>query len=463
MNTTHGIGTGPALADPAKVRAVARPASLYARVWRWHFFAGLLCLPVLMSLAITGSLYLFRDQINDALYQNERIVQPGGQQRTLQELIARVLREYPGEVKQILTPAAENRSLQLTLAQPQGERVMVWINPYTAQVLGARAESRQWEMVVRQIHSLTLVGTWANWLVEVVAGWTLVLGITGLYLWWPRGSRANLLSVRENPGQRLWWRDVHALAGVIGGSVILFLALTGMPWSAVWGQQFAKLTKSFGLGLPAFIWDGAPKSDIPLTAQGDVPWTLETATLPQSAQSPMPARAALGFDRANEIFAKAGMEPGYVLRAPWDPTGVYTALQFPADTTRQRIMHVDQYSGRILIDTGYPKYGAVAKVIEWGTSIHQGRQFGVINQLVMLAGCVSLLLLAFTSVAMWWKRRPPGKLAAPPRPRDAKVSRNVLLIGGGLGIIFPLLGASMLLVVALDTAVHFLLRQRQAI
>ncbi|MEP9269641.1 PepSY domain-containing protein, partial [Enterobacter asburiae] len=91
------------------------------------------------------------------------------------------------------------------------------------QILGAHAESQQWELIVKKLHSLTLVGTWANWLVEVVAGWAMVLVITGLYLWWPRGNTANIMSVRESPKKRVWWRDVHALTGLMGGSIILFL------------------------------------------------------------------------------------------------------------------------------------------------------------------------------------------------------------------------------------------------
>ena len=39
---------------------------LYRAVWRWHFYAGLLVLPFMITLAITGGLYLFKDEL-DAL------------------------------------------------------------------------------------------------------------------------------------------------------------------------------------------------------------------------------------------------------------------------------------------------------------------------------------------------------------------------------------------------------------
>ena len=38
----------------------------YRALWRWHFHAGLLCIPFVLILAITGAIYLFKPQI-DAL------------------------------------------------------------------------------------------------------------------------------------------------------------------------------------------------------------------------------------------------------------------------------------------------------------------------------------------------------------------------------------------------------------
>lgn len=41
----------------------------YRAVWRWHFYAGLLVLPFLMLMALTGGLYLFKAEIDDAVYR----------------------------------------------------------------------------------------------------------------------------------------------------------------------------------------------------------------------------------------------------------------------------------------------------------------------------------------------------------------------------------------------------------
>ena len=38
--------------------------SLYRAVWRWHFYAGLLVLPFLIWLAVTGAAFLFQKEID---------------------------------------------------------------------------------------------------------------------------------------------------------------------------------------------------------------------------------------------------------------------------------------------------------------------------------------------------------------------------------------------------------------
>ena len=42
--------------------------SLYQVVWRWHFIAGLLVLPFLVMMAITGGAYLFQPELDHMAY-----------------------------------------------------------------------------------------------------------------------------------------------------------------------------------------------------------------------------------------------------------------------------------------------------------------------------------------------------------------------------------------------------------
>ena len=44
-------------------RAVRQSWPDYRTVWRWHFYAGLFCSPFVVVLALSGSLYLFKPQV----------------------------------------------------------------------------------------------------------------------------------------------------------------------------------------------------------------------------------------------------------------------------------------------------------------------------------------------------------------------------------------------------------------
>ncbi|MFN5823618.1 MAG: PepSY domain-containing protein, partial [Sphingomonadales bacterium] len=37
--------------------------AFYRTIWRWHFYAGLFVLPLVMLLSVTGAAYLFKPQI----------------------------------------------------------------------------------------------------------------------------------------------------------------------------------------------------------------------------------------------------------------------------------------------------------------------------------------------------------------------------------------------------------------
>jgi uncharacterized iron-regulated membrane protein len=81
-------------AEPAA--SAATGVSLYHAIWRWHFFAGLLVIPFLLNLAVTGSLYLFKDQIADVFYSHRYIVADTGNLLQPQQIVDAALGAFPG-------------------------------------------------------------------------------------------------------------------------------------------------------------------------------------------------------------------------------------------------------------------------------------------------------------------------------------------------------------------------------
>ncbi|WP_253950434.1 PepSY domain-containing protein, partial [Methylibium sp. T29] len=153
--------------------------------------------------------------------------------------------------------------------------VAVYLDPADGRELGRLRDDDRLMEVVKRLHSLAIAGPVANHWIEIVAGWALVLVVSGVFLWWPRGRSGGVCTVRERPAQRLWWRDVHAVTGIVAAVAIVFLAVTGMPWSAFWGQQFGRLSAERGLGVPKHVWGPAPPSAVPpLAGLQAVPWAV---------------------------------------------------------------------------------------------------------------------------------------------------------------------------------------------
>jgi uncharacterized iron-regulated membrane protein len=466
-------------ADPTTAPAAAStPASgLYRRVWRWHFFAGLACVPFVLSLAITGMLYLFHDRIDDLVYARQLLRTPAtasAPARAPSRLIAGALQAYPGAAAALTLPADARHNAQVDVRRPGGGTLQVFVDPATGRVAGAIDADARIMNTVKHVHSLAIAGTLGRTVIEIVAGWIVVLMATGIYLWWPRGRRAGVVAIRSGAQGRVWWRDLHAVTGAFGGAIVLFLALTGMPWSVFWGANVNAWTTAHGLGVPNGVWTGVPKSTLPPGALGELPWAQQQAPVPASRETheaheghegheghggmamsgpALPAAPnAIGPDAAAARFAAIGMDGGYRLVLPRDAHGVFSAVRMPGQVEAQRVVHLDQYSGKVLMDIGPADVGAVGRVTQWGVAVHQGAQYGTANLVVMLAGCLALIALCVSGIAAWWLRRPAGRLAAPARRDGDRVARGVLLIAAVLGCVFPLLGASMLVVLALDVA-----------
>jgi uncharacterized iron-regulated membrane protein len=447
-------------------------SGLYRRIWRWHFFAGLVCVPFIFSLAVTGAVYLFHQQIDDIVYarQMQRTTPSGGATLPPAQLINAALLAWPGQPKALVVPADERHNAQVDVLRTDGTTLQVFLDPLTGKVAGTIDESQRLMTIVKHIHSLAIAGNGGKVVIEIVAGWIIVLVVSGAYLWWPRGRSTGVVSIRPGAQGRAWWRDLHAVTGAFAGIVILFLALTGMPWSIIWGQNVNAWLTAHDLGVPRGMWSGVPKSTLPAVALGDLPWTQQQDAVPAS-DDPHAAHKGMaehhsGYallqrhdvaspDAVVAQLSGMGMDRNYRLALPRDASGVYSAIRTPGQLAGQRVIHIDQYSGKVLMDISAEKTGAVGRVTEWGVSVHQGGEYGTPNLLLMLAGCLALIGLCISGIVMWWQRRPAGRLAAPQRKDGDRLAGGVLLIAISLGCLFPPLGASMLAVLLLDTLINY--------
>ena len=433
-------------------------SEVYKAFWRWHFYAGLIVMPVLMLMALTGGLYLFRGDIDDLVYRPLMFVEARSAQASPDAWVAAARAAVPGRVMQIERPKDANRSARLVV-QVGGERGPtrdVFVDPHTARVLGDRPSGGVMA-TVKGLHSLSLAGPIPNLLIEVVAGWAIVMVATGLVLWWPRGQGGGVVTIRGAPKQRLFWRDLHAVTGLFVGGIILFLSVTGMPWSAVWGAQARKIVTAQGWGRPlAPSAVGGTEDHSMHGGPPAVPWALQESFAPTEKAAPLPIGKVMAHAEA------LGLPRPYTLSIPKSAETAWSAAYMPDKVEATRTLYLDPSTGQALADMRYGQFGGGAKAIEWGIAVHQGQQFGPINKLVMLAGCIGVWMLGISGLVMWWKRRPKGALAAPARPLDRRAYGPLAAVVVPLAVLYPLVGASLIAVLGGDILVRGAMRKAKA-
>lgn len=421
----------------------------YRAVWRWHFYAGLFVLPVLMLMALTGGLYLFKPEIEQAAYGRMMQAAPRGEWVAADRWTGAAEASTHSRASSILVPERPDRAVQVKVRVDGGERT-VFVDPYDARVLGSiRGDGVMG--TVKAVHSLSLLGRPFNILVEIVAGWAVILVATGVFLWWPRARDVAVALPRAgDPKRRPFWRDLHAVTGLYAGAAIVFLAVTGMPWSAVWGDRFMTVMRESHLGRPpappaASPWSHAGEHDRP----AGTGWTLEGAVLRVAphghSDRPASVTTAVATAKAN------GMARPYTVSIPSDPALAFTIAHAGERAEAARSLYVDGRTGAVKADLRWDQFGVGARAFEWGIAVHQGHQYGWANRIVMLSGCIAIWGLAISGLVMWWKRRPRrGGLGAPPAPPGPRARAAVLGIVLPLAVFYPLTGLSLLAAVAAD-------------
>lgn len=419
---------------------------VYRAVWRWHSYAGLVVLPFLAMLAVTGALYLYKPEIESVVYARWSHVQPHGAPLPLATISGRAERATGAKVSQIASSAAPEESWRLTLTTASGDKRTAFVDPYSGRVLGITGQGGLMG-TVKNIHSLMIAGPIGNALIEIVAGWAIVLVLTGLYLWWPRGA-SPAIGVRGRPSRRLFWRDLHASTGLIAGAVVLFLAVTGMPWSGVAGEALQAYVAGHGLGRPR------PPTGPVVEHHADdathaLPWSLQRSAPPPSAIG-----RDVGPDRAVAVAGEHGIAAPWTLTFPREPDAPYVVSAAIVKAEDAHVVYIDAATGAVLQDASYAAFGPAARTIEWGIAAHQGLEYGELNRLLMLFGCVAVLMLAVSAVTMWWKRRAAGTTSAASgrtSERGVGVLLSIMLV---TGILLPLTGLTMFVALAIDLGIQ---------
>ena len=404
----------------------------YNAIWRWHFYAGLIIFPVLFTMAVTGGMYLLQPQIEDAMYGDRLYLeQPYEGNIDHDALIAAASSRFKAKkIHSYQPPRTAIEAAQIMLTSGDGQKITVLLHPGNAEIRGTVNEKWRLMNIAKSIHGGLMIGTPGKIIVELVACWTLVLMITGLYLWWPRGNqdRGKLFPKLRHKGRK-FWRELHAVPGAWAGLWIMAIILTGLPWSVVWGDLFSRTGHAVNEGFPTAIFSERPHS-------------ISDASIPDISMNAL-------MDKISTLDIRHDFKIEY----PWFENGVFAVMPLRHGGSHKDVAYVffDKRSGETLKDLRWDDLGAFGRASTIGVQFHEGRLFGPLNQFMNLFAIITLIGLSLTGPIMWWKRKPDKGLGAPSKPGNMRYSFKLVGLIVFLALFLPLFGISVLLILTGET------------
>ena len=403
------------MSTPSLAQVHAHRRSL---LWRLHFWSALIASPFVLVACLTGLLYVFTPQIERAWHGHLDTVQPQPQARPLDDAVAAARQAAPeGWNLHSVIPAFEpDDSVRVAFTAPMPEKgqggghgghsghgvgagaaqakspflrpnfgipsraMVVYVNPYTAEVLGQLKESERFATWARKLHSSLQQGDGWRWMIELAASWTMVMLVTGVFLWWPRSGQSGL--PQSGAKGRVAWRQWHAFLGVALGLVSFVILTTGLTWSQNAGNQIKWARDATGQTPPRI-----PAQFKSVVTDGVKPLTWEQAL---------------------QAIRREAPSVSMMVMAPKGPEGVWRANQIDrGDPTKRFDLLLDAYSGQKLYYSGWADQTAFGKATAIGIPFHRG-EFGVWNQVLLFVFGAGILFSLLSGWVMFFKRRATG-------------------------------------------------------
>lgn len=390
---------------------------------KWHFVSGIIMLPFVLLLAITGFIYLFKDT-----YENPH-------QTKMQQVKVENKRLSYDELWEIANKAAANKPHSIIINNDEekavefisgkfGKTSHLYINPYNGNINGQIIDDETLMNNVRKLHGELLLGSWGTKIVELVGSWLVVMLISGIYLWWPVRKwklKGNFLP-RLNQGISVLFRDFHAVSGFWIAIILLMILAGGLPWTDVFGENFKKIQSITNTGYPE-TWDGKGIHSIVQENH-------------------------LSIDKMVQIVKEKYPLPGIVsLKIPEDATGIYSLSNtYPKNLNTQKAIHFDRYSGNVILKHDWADVGILMRARMWFMAFHQG-QLGKWNFLLIAGTACVLVVMCISAIGMYFKRRNKFKIKI---DASYKPKPFIVFLITVLGVILPLFGLSILIILALE-------------
>ena len=452
----------PPAAPPRPRRGTA--GLLRPLVLRIHFWAGVVVGPFLLVAALTGFAYTLMPSLEPVVYRDELTVPASDAQVPLADQVRAGMDAMPGTELRAVRPGPTPTDTTQVIANdttlPASSYRTAFVDPHTGALDGVLVTYGSGQaMPLRawfdQLHRDLHLGEPGRLYTELAASWLWVLVLAGLTLWIGlvrrrRRERASALLVpRVSGGKRARLLSWHAVVGLWASVGLLFLSATGLTWSTYAGENIGALRAQLSWETPE------PAAALPGGHEGhadhpDHP-DHEAMATPTAEASPA------SFDLAARTAADLGLD-GLVQITPGEEPGAATTVTQIDRTWPEEhdAIALDPATGQVVDVVRFADWPLAAKLATYGIDAHMGYLFGVANQVVLAVLALGLACTVVWGYVLWFRRGPgrrPGHVPAEGvlRSLPRGLLAAVVVVTIAIGVAVPLLGASLLAFLLLET------------
>lgn len=363
--------------------------SLFTRaIWlKVHLYLALSLGLLFALMGLTGSLSIYREELDELFNPRLAIDQPQGQMLPPDKIIAAVRAAHPDRhgVWTLEMPRTERGAITAWFEKPRETfdafyaPLMVAVNPYTGEVIDSRFWGQTLTTWLLDLHTqLRLDGLGRN-LVAILAVLLILSVGSGLYLWWPGWRQLRqAFGVRSDAGLIRWLFDLHRLLGLFSAVILLLLAFTG--FHLAYPPLLETLTDSAGMG------HGDEGPNVRSTAiPNDRPVSLAEAVL-----------VARGPFSSSEVRR---------ISTPLGDTGTYRINLRQRNEINQHhpvtMVWVDRWSGQIRGVRNPGKFTVGQSFAVWLWPLHTGEAFGAGARFVWFIAGLMPLFLYISGLLRW--------------------------------------------------------------
>lgn len=353
-------------------------------LFKAHSWLALFCFIPLLVICITGSILVFKHEIDRLLMADKVRVDYSGEQRMpLDSLLGMVNQAHPDyeAVGWVLYLDPGRADVMYLMEKGTSDWSYISLNQYTGELLAEpRPHDHYFTDWLLELHfNLLLHDT--GMLISSIFGLALMLlGVTGLIL--HRKFWKNFFTLRWKSRLVVYFSDLHKMVGVIASPILVILAFTGVWWNIA---ELLHEMEHHEDGHGHHIMQDRLYSDrISLDAM-----------LEESA------------DRIK------GFQTTYI-SLPYEPDlDVYFWGDVPSSnflySEYASVLGFDKETGENLSTLDVREAGLGWQIVDTYRRLHFGDFAGLPSRILWAIVGLAPLLLAITGITLWWKRRAQRK------------------------------------------------------